>query len=155
TFPRGDWKIDESTVDKNGTVVLIDAAVDNPGYKLWDFRTDAVTALSFLGTERAGGHADMGRGHMVNGDVYASGICLRDLDNPTVPRNIFRFLRADGTVNWSFGAHVSMRTDDERFVVGSTYLGDGKWDAFEDEIYLAFTDGSKFVRLAHTRSTTP
>lgn len=45
-----------------------------------------------------------------------------------------------------------MRNLDETFVIGSTYGGDGSWAAFEDEIYLAYTDGSGFVRLAHSRS---
>jgi hypothetical protein len=45
-----------------------------------------------------------------------------------------------------------VRVDAETFVIGSTYAGDGSFAAFEDEIYLAYTDGTGFVRLAHTRS---
>jgi hypothetical protein len=66
--------------------------------------------------------------------------------------NIVQYLRADGSLNWSIVDHYSMRNDDETFVVGSTYGGDGTWGAFEKEIYLAYTDGSGFVRLAHSRS---
>jgi len=68
-------------------------------------------------------------------------------------RNIVHYRLKDGNRNWSIADHVSLRADAETFVVASTYAGDGSYSAFEDEIYLAYTDGSGFVRLAHTRST--
>src|SRR5262249_49643491 len=88
----------------------------------------------------------------VNGDGYTTGILARPSATPKVNRNIVQYKRTNGKLNWSIADHFSMRSDAEKFVVGSTYAGDHTWGAFEDEIYIAYLNGSGFVRLGHTYS---
>lgn len=153
-FDRQGFSIDETGVDKLGDTVLIYGT--DGTFKLWDFRGGRVSSFGMDENDMPGGHMDLGRLRMVNSDGWDTGLVVRSYTNPrgTGLRNIVQYQRPDGSLNWTIADHVSMRTDDETFVIGSTYSGDGTWGAFEKEIYLAYTDGSGFVRLAHTRSET-
>jgi hypothetical protein len=154
-FPRGSFAIDESKIDKQGRWVIVDSASDTSGFRLWDWRAGTVLKFGWNQTDRPGGHEDLGHTSMVNGDVWSAGLIWRSFDDPREPklRSLVSYLDADGAANWTLSDHVSYRTDAETFVVASTYGGDGSWSAFEKEIYLAYTDGSGFVRLAHSRTT--
>ncbi len=155
-FPRDGWAIDESRIDKTGRWVMVSGAGLRAGFRMWDLQTGAITVFAHDDPDaRAGGHADLGRSLFVNGDGWETGLVVRAYGAQHGAggiQNIVRYLRPDGKLNWSIADHASLRSDAESFVVGSTYGGDGTWGAFEDEIYLAYTDGSGFVRLAHTRS---
>jgi hypothetical protein len=154
-FERGTMPINESKVSKSGRWVMVDGALG--GWKMWEPESGKV--LSFDpgdGEARPGGHADLGKTLIVNSDGWNTGLQVRGYGAPLGARNlvnIARYPRRDGEPNWSIADHVSLRADSEAFVVASTYGGDGSFSAFEDEIYLAYTDGSGTVRLAHTRST--
>jgi hypothetical protein len=146
----GAFPLDETRVDRRGRVVLIDGG--KAGYRLWDFRAGRVVELRWNETDRPGGHADLGAGTMVNGDGWDTGLIWRSIDAPRTLRSLLRYPRPDGKPNWTIAEHVSMQADGERFAVVSTYGGDGSWSAFENEVFLVFTDGSGVRRLAHTRS---
>src|SRR5262249_54435270 len=83
-----------------------------------------------------------------------TGLIVRNFSKPYNDgiHNILRYVRQDGSPNWTIADHVSMRTDEERYVIGSTYGGDHTNAPFENEIYLVYMDGSSCVRLGHTRS---
>jgi len=146
---KSGYVLDESEVDKNGTYVFV-AYGDRTG-ALWDFR--AGTASSFSGpNDDIGGHYDLGAAFMVNSDVEHAGVVGRTWSDLRPPERLVKYLRPDGTENWTLADHLSLRTLNEEFFVGSTYAGDATYAAFEKEIYLGYLDGHGFVRLAHTRS---
>lgn len=153
-FERGAFEIDESKISKDGRWVMVDGK--DGGFKLWAPATGEVLSFDAGDADaRPGGHADLGRTAIVNSDGWNTGLLARGYAQPLGAknlRNLVRYTRPDGGLNWSIADHVSLRADSERFVVASTYAGDGRFHAFEDEIYLAYLDGSGFVRLAHTRS---
>jgi uncharacterized protein (TIGR03382 family) len=155
-FPRGDYVIDESAIDKSGRWVVVQGDEVNPGFQLWDLQTGDVLRADLDDADaRPGGHSDLGRTLLVNSDGFETGLIARRYEAPLGAANLrplVRYRHRDGRRNWSIADHVSLRADAETFVVASTYAGDGSWSAFEDEIFLAYTDGSGFVRLAHTRS---
>jgi hypothetical protein len=145
--------IDESKVDKQGRFVLVDFASGD--LELWDLRTGKTELFAWGNPDdKPGGHTDLGATFMVNGDGWNTGLPVRRdeaMHGAANLTNIVTYRRPDGSLNWSISDHASLRTDDETFVIGSTYGGDGSYAAFQDEIYLARTDGSGFVRLAQTR----
>jgi hypothetical protein len=155
-FPRGAWTIDESKVDPSGGRILIDGGSANPGLKIWSWRSGAVDAFAWQdANDKIGGHEDVGATQFVNGDGWNTGILIRTYASPhgaTNLKNIVQYTRTNGTLNWTLADHISFREQSGTFVVASTYGGDGTWQPFEKEIYLAYSDGSGFVRLAHTRS---
>lgn len=155
-FPRGDWEIDESQVDPLGRFVLVHGSFNNQGFKIWHHESGVIDDFAWGNIDdKPGGHIDLGEFQMVNSDGWDTGLIVRSYDalhGAENLLNVVQYLRPDGSLNWSIADHVSMRNVDGTFVVGSTYGGDGSWSAFEDEIYLAYTDGSGFVRLAHSRS---
>jgi hypothetical protein len=152
-FDRQGYQVDETKIDKLGRIVMVDGSLANPGFRLWDFRAGTVAAFDWNAEDRPGGHVDMGATFIASSDVWSAGLQVRRYDEPRGVASILQYRRENGEPNWSLADHVSLRADDETWAVGSTYLGDGTYEAFEDEIYLARTDGSAFVRLAHTRST--
>ncbi|MBI5479310.1 MAG: hypothetical protein HY906_10665, partial [Deltaproteobacteria bacterium] len=155
-YDRQGRTIDETDVDELGRYVMVVGGYADPGFRVWDFRAGTVDWFQWNNfDDGAGGHVEMGRTLFVNGDGWHTGVMVRRYDAMHGAANrhsIVQYFRPDGSLNWSIGDHVSMRNYDETFVVGSTYGGDGTWGAFEKEIYLARTDGSGFVRLAHSRS---
>ena len=152
-FDRGGWQLDETKIDKLGRVVMVDGSFANPGFKLWDFRAGTVEDFDWNEEDRPGGHVDMGATFIASSDVWFTGLQVRRYDAPRAASSIVQYRRENGTLNWSLADHVSLRADDETWAVASTYAGDDTYEAFEDEIFLARTDGSGVVRLAHTRST--
>jgi MYXO-CTERM domain-containing protein len=157
-YDRGTWELDETKLDKLGRYCLIDGGSANPGFRIWDFRRGPTAIDDFMAhneADKPGGHEDTGRTLLVNSDGWQTGLIVRRWDAPHGADNllnIVQYRRPDDTLNWTIADHVSLRTDDESFAVGSTYGGDGTWGAFDSEIYLAYTNGTGFVRLAHTRS---
>jgi MYXO-CTERM domain-containing protein len=154
-FKRGDRAIDETKIDKLGRYVIVDNAKPTYGWHLWDFRNG--TSEEFQRSDpddKPGGHLDMGGTFIANSDGFTTGILVREYGelHGSGIRNIVQYKRPDGSLNWTIADHVSLRSDAEDFVVVSTYAGDGTYGAFEDEIFLVYTDGSGFVRLGHTRS---
>jgi hypothetical protein len=143
--------LDEIAVNKAGTVAQVRYA-DNTTV-MWTFRSGATTTLDpTKAADDVGGHYDLGLDYIVNSDQYTAGVAERTYSALRPAVNVLKYLRPDGTQNWTIADHLSLRADDERTFVGSTYAGDGSWGAFEKEIYLAYTDGHGFVRLAHTLS---
>jgi len=127
---------------------------EDDGMTLWDFRAGTSSSYDHKSlTDNVSGHFDMGADFMANSDGVYTGLVVRTYDATRAPDNIVQYRRPDGRLNWTIADHVSLREDDEQWVLGSTYVGDGSYAAFEKEIYLARTDGAGFVRLAHTRST--
>lgn len=154
-FERGAFLIDESKISKSGRWVMVDGALG--GFRMWEPETGAVLRFDAGdGDARPGGHSDLGMSVIANSDGWNTGLLVRGYGAPLGAENlhnIVRYRRPDGSPNWTLSDHVSLRADSEAFVLASTYGGDGSYAAFEDEIYLAYTDGSGAVRLAHTRST--
>lgn len=152
-FPRPAGRVvDETKVDELGRFVMV--SWSDGDVTLWDFRGGATRWLDHATpADNAGGHFDLGADYVVSSDQVMTGLVVRGYEWWEAPQNVVTYRRGDGSLNWSIADHVSLRVDGDAFVVASTYGGDGAWDAFEDEIYLAYTDGSGFVRLAHTRST--
>jgi hypothetical protein len=143
--------LDENKVDKDGQVMMANFSDDNAA--IWDFHTGSVTMLKQTSSvDDVGGHFDLGHDYITNADVWNTGLVVRGYGSLRAPANIVQYKRSNGTLNWSLCDHASVREGIEDFVVGSTYCGDGTYGAFEKEIYLAYTDGHGFVRLAHTRS---
>ncbi len=143
--------IDEAKVDKRGRVVMINRADDS--FTLWDLTSGATQEFSHhVEADAASGHYDLGARFVASGDGWHAGVALRGWDGLRAAHPVLAYEKVDGKQNWAICEHVSLRADAERFVVVSTYCGDGTWAPFEKEILLAFTDGSGFVRLAHTRS---
>src|SRR5262249_5624602 len=121
---------------------------------LWTPRTGAMQWFSINNlNDDAGGHYDIGADYIVNSDVVYSGIAARTFSVLRPTSRVVKYLRPNGTANWTLCDHSSVRELRETFVVGSTYLGDGTWAPFEKEIFLGWLDGHGFVRLAHSRST--
>ncbi len=143
--------LDETKISKSGKVMMANFKSDNA--VVWSFATGGLTALKHASsTDNVGGHFDLGMDYITNSDVIHTGLVVRGYSALRSPANIVRYKRADGTLNWTLCDHASIREGIEHFVLGSTYCGDGTYAAFEKEIYLAFTDGHGFVRLAHTYS---
>lgn len=154
-FPRGDREIDESWVDRAGRRVLVGWAGSRGGFAVWDLRTGAVDDFAWGDPDdMPGGHVDVGRELLVNGDGWRSGVLARRWTAPHGAgiRNVVRWARPDGKPTWTIAEHVSL-SGDEIFAIASTYGGDGSWAPFERELVLVRLDGSGFVRLAHTRSS--
>jgi hypothetical protein len=141
--------IDESFVNKTGQYVLVSSKDGTRA--IWNYVTGQAGLYTARGQD-VDGHYDLGTDWMVNSDGIYTGLTARTWKNTLHPANIVKYLRPNGTPNWSIAEHVSLREDKELFAIGSTYAGDGRYNAFEDEIYLAHLDGHGFVRLAHTRS---
>jgi hypothetical protein len=149
--PRAtDKKLDETFIDKDGKYVYLFY-----GGKLtrrWNFRTGWTRWYTAEDPdENINGHYAVGGDYMANSDAHKTGVVVHQFSE-FWPENILRYKRKDGSPNWELSDHFSLNTRDETFVVGSTYGGDGTWAPFEDEIFIAYTDGHGFVRLAHTRS---
>lgn len=146
-YPGPAGAVNEALLSKAGNRALV--MYDDGRVYLWNLTTGAVTLAP-----NSTSHWDLGRGLATNGDGQLTGIQVRgyELAGWLAPRNVLRYLRPTGRPNWSIAEHVSLRADDEGRAVVSTYAGDHTWGAFEDEIVLVKTDGSGFLRLAHTRS---
>lgn len=154
-FNRGTYEVDETKVTEGGGRVMVSGSTKNEGWMWWDYRAGTATRFDLSNpAHNAGGHAALGYTFLVNGDGFNTGISARSYDNMTGTgiRNILQYKRTNGSLNWSIADHTSLRQVRESYVVVSTYAGDGTWQAFEDEIVFVNTDGSGFVRLAHTRS---
>jgi hypothetical protein len=151
-LPRSStYDLDEVKIDKAGKRLMVN--YDDDTMLLWTFRTGKkVWFKPGVKDDNAGGHYDIGRYFIANSNQFKAGMALRTFSVLKPAEDVVRYLRPDGTQNWSIADHVSLRTTYEEFFVGSTYAGDGTWAAFEKEIYLGYTDGHGFVRLAHTRS---
>lgn len=151
-FPKKTgYTLDESKVDKAGKYAMIN--YDDRTTVLWDFR--AGTTNWFYpdsANDDVGGHFDVGLDFIVNSDIYHAGIVGRTFSDLRPPDRLVKYLRPNGSENWTLCDHVSLRTTNEEFFAGSTYMGDGTYAAFEKEIFIGFLDGHGFVRLAHTRS---
>ena len=143
--------LNECKIDKEAKVLMANFWSNN--VLIWDFHTGATTYLKMsVQADSIAGHFDLGADYIANSDGWNTGLVVRDYSSLRSPQNIVRYLRPNGTLNWSLCDHTSLREGIETFVVGSTYCGDNTYAAFEKEVYLAFTDGHGFVRLAHTRS---
>ena len=150
-FPRPIGKVvNEAHVSRDGARVMVN--FENEDVALWDFRSGGVTWMHRGNAEdNIGGHFDIGRDFIANSDAYHTGVAVRPATGGTTD-NVLTYTRADGSDNWTLYDHVSLRGEGEEWVTGSTYGGDGSGSAFEDEIFMVRTDGSGFVRLAHSRS---
>lgn len=146
-----DYDLDESQIDKDGIKARV-SYMDGTTM-IWDFKNNVKQWLypDSL-SANAGGHWDVGRDYLVNSDQVKAGVALRTFGDLKPADHVVRYLRTNGEDNWTLCDHVSLRTENEEFFIGSTYAGDGSHSAFEKEIFLGYTDGSGFVRLAHTRS---
>ncbi len=142
--------VNENKIDKAGRVNQINYEDDS--FALWDFRAGTKSTFTQKG-DGASGHYDLGRDFIAGNDGIKTGVDVRTYAAPRTASNLVQYLRPNGAENWTIADHVSLREDDEEFVIGSTYGGDGTWSAFENEIFLAYTDGHGFARLGHTRST--
>jgi hypothetical protein len=151
-FPKPSGKvINEAQVNRDGDRVLVN--YDDGDCALWDFRNGTVKSYALSSaTDNVAGHFDVGRDFIANSDGVNAGIVVRTYGATRSPENVVTYTRPDGRRNWSIADHVSLRAHEEEWVTVSTYAGDGTWAAFEDEIFMARTDGTGFVRLAHTRS---
>jgi hypothetical protein len=151
-FPKPAGRvINEAHVNRDGTQVLV--SYDDLDYALWDFRGGTVRSYSIDSlADNVSGHFDVGRDFIANSDGVNTGICVRTYDATRSTDNIVTYPKLDGRDNWSLHDHVSLRADGEEWVVASTYGGDGSGAPFEDEVFMARTDGGGFVRLAHSRS---
>ena len=151
-MPRNtDYELNEVKISKDGTQVMVN--YDDETMVLWTPKTGKKVYFRPGNlTDNAGGHWDIGRDYILNSDQMKPGIAGRTFWDLKPPDNIVRYKRPDGKDNWSLNDHVSLRTENEEFFIASTYGGDGSWSAFEGEIYLGYTDGHGFVRLAHHRS---
>jgi hypothetical protein len=144
---------DEAKIDKRGRVVMINR--NDGSFTIWDLASDTTDDFSHhVEADAAGGHQDLGARFLASGDAFHPGVALRTWTGLHRHDDLLSYHRAGDkpALNWTIAEHVSLRADSEKFVVVSTYGGDGTWAPFEREIVLAFTDGSGFVRLAHTRS---
>jgi hypothetical protein len=151
-FPRpSTWVVNETNLSKDGKTAMINW--QNGAVTIWNYAAGTYKnyLLSDL-TANVSGHFDMGADHIVNSDGVRTGLVVRPPDGVGLPANIVQYRRPGGGLNWSLADHVSIRSFAEEWAVGSTYAGDKTWGAFEDEIYMARTDGAGFVRLAHSRS---
>jgi hypothetical protein len=151
-FPRPSGKVvNEAHVSRDGAQVMVN--FDDEDVALWDFRAGTVTWLRRgVTADNVGGHFDVGRDFIANSDAYRTGIALRTPSAARDTDNLVTYTRPDGKLNWSLSDHVSLREENEEWAAVSTYDGDGSGAAFEDEIFIVRTDGTRFVRLAHSRS---
>jgi len=156
-FPRPSTFLpDESQMSKDGQHVIIPSRDGSGTWAIWTWSTGQVDLVAKNATTRPGGHYDGGRTKLVNANNWSTGFQLRDwtLPGSHAPQNIFTTFMTDGaTLDWGVPDHVSMRADDESFVIMSTYGSTAGWQPFMREIILIRTDGSGFVRLGHTRGT--
>jgi len=141
----------ETKIDKTGTYQMLN--FDDSTMALWDFRSNT-TQWFYYGNpnDDVNGHFDIGADFIANSGAWHSGAVTRTFSDLRPPAWLVKYLRTDGTQNWTICDHVSLRVLNEVFLVGSTYLGDNTHQPFENEVYLAYLDGHGFVRLAHTRS---
>jgi len=150
-FPVYPHVFNESKVDKMGIHVMVNYS-DNT-MALWTPTTGATTWFTYGNlNDDVGGHFDIGQDFIVNSDQTYAGLAGRTFNDLRPPGRVVKYLRPNGAQNWSLCDHSSLRALNEEFVVGSTYLGDGTYGAFEKEIFLGYLDGHGFVRLAHSRS---
>jgi hypothetical protein len=150
-LPSG-YALDENQIDKNGKTVRV--SYTDGSAIIWNWKSGSKVWLKKGSlTDNAGGHWDMGRYFIVNSNQVRAGIAGRTHGSLKPADHVLSYKRADGKDNWTLCDHTSLRTKYEEFFVGSTYAGDGTWQAFENEIFLGYTDGHGFVRLAHHRST--
>lgn len=154
-FPRpAGFNVDESQMSKDGQRVVIPSR--DGRWAIWTWATNTVDLIPWTATARPGGHYDGGRTQLVNADNWNTGFQVRDWTGPGLqtPRDFFRAFGSDGaTLDWGVPNHVSMRSDDESFVIFSTYGSTSGWQPFMKEIVQVRLDGSGFVRLGHTRGT--
>jgi hypothetical protein len=155
-FPRpSGFSVDESQMSKDGQRVIIPSS-NSVGWAIWTWSTGQVDILASNPTARPGGHYDGGRTKLVNADNWNTGFQSRDWASPgsQAPHDFFTTFDSDGrTLDWAVPDHVSMRSDDESFVIMSTYGSTAGWQPFMREIVLLRTDGSGFARLGHTLGT--
>jgi hypothetical protein len=155
-MPRTTWLPDESQMSKDGQRVIVPSRDGSGDWRIWTPTTGQIDVLPWNATTRSGGHYDGGRTGLVNADNWNGGFLSRVWTSPgdLSPRSFFMFYKPDGkTATNGLPNHVSMRADDESFVVFSTYGTTGTGAPMEKEVVLARTDGSGFVRLGHTRGT--
>jgi len=146
-----EYTLDETKINKEGTRVVVNYT--DGTMALWNFKAGTRTWFDpDDNSDNVSGHYDVGRDFIANSDGVHTGIVVRTFGATRSPDNVVLYKRPDGSRNWTLCDHVSLRTANEEFLIGSTYAGDGSWAAFEDEIFLIYTDGHGFVRLAHSRS---
>jgi hypothetical protein len=145
-------KVDESKTDKLGRGVMVN--FDDDRWIWWNFRANTYQWFyPEKAADCASGHYDLGSTVIANTDPFNTGICVRNYTTMHAAKNVVRYLRPNGTLNWTIAEHPSLRNNNEKWVMVSTYGGDSTWDAFTKEIFLVNTNGTGFARLAHTRST--
>jgi uncharacterized protein (TIGR03437 family) len=144
--------IDECQIDKSGRYLYVQTNQQGAGQiygRVLDVATGVMTDLVDDGPDHAPGHEDAGTGIVVGGSHYLNSINKRSYDSPHTFTNVL------SAPDYSQGTHVSMRADNENWVLMEWYTANNlaSTGIFRNEITQIRTDGSQQVRrLLHHHS---
>ena len=145
--------LDEVQVDKTGNYLVIKTGNSGPSVietEILNLQTGTKEYLTDDAPDFSPGHSDNGSGFVIGSDNWNNNYTYRNLATPHTSFSVLDFNN-----DWSLGNHVSMLSDDESWMLMSTFVGSTLPSSgiFVDEIFQFTTDGSKSVRrLAHTHS---
>ncbi len=145
--------LDEVQVDKTGNYLVIKTGNSGPSVietEILNLQTGHMDYLTDNAPDFSPGHSDNGTGFVIGNDNWNNDYNYRSLASPHTFYSVFDFHN-----DWSLGTHVSMLSDNEAWMLMSTFTAGTlpSTGIFVDEIFLFSTDGSKSVRrLAHTHS---
>lgn len=145
--------IDEVQLDKAGDYLVIKTGNSGPSVietEILNIQTGNSEYLTDNAPDFSPGHSDNGTGFVIGADNWNNTYTYRNLATPHTSFSVLDFNN-----DWTLGNHVSMLSDDESWMLMSTFVGNTTTSSgiFVDEIFQFASDGSKTVRrLAHTHS---
>jgi hypothetical protein len=140
-------------VDKTGNYLVIKTGNSGPSVietEILNLQTGHMDYLTDNAPDFSPGHSDNGTGNVIGYDNWNNVYTKRSLAAPHTFFTVFDFGN-----DWTLGNHVSMLSDNESWMLMSTFTSGTTPSSgvFVDEIFQFTTDGSKSVRrLAHTHS---
>lgn len=145
---------DECRLDRDGQFLTI---VTGKESYVWQFATQSAsqrTVISYNGSERSGGHYDLGSGTLVHSDLWGNNgnrVIKSNLNNPASWSSVFD----SGVTDWASSQHISMLGPNDTWALVTTETKPSDYNVpFTNEIFLAKTDGSGSVlRLVHPNTS--
>lgn len=150
----GMTNFDECRLDRDGNFLTILTGVESYVWKFATQQPNQRTVIAYNGTERSGGHYDIGSGKLVHSDLWGNNgnkVIDTNLNSPATWSPVFD----SGVSDWSTSHHFSMLGPNDNWVLITTMTTPANFSVpFTNEVYLAKTDGSgSVIRLVHPNSS--
>jgi hypothetical protein len=136
-------------LDKAGDYLWVQtgyASLNEPGVRIWNFKTGTFETLMFNASDSPGGHWAHGYGKSINPHWDGGKLAMRNLATPHTYSTVVVWPPRDGRINWQTDSHMSWNNKQNEFFFQSNYIASRVtgWESYAGPIYMrsAFTANS-------------